>query len=41
VGYVIIILVGCVILVLLFKPLVGLVSYKRDPIMLGQLYIKQ
>lgn len=29
------------VLALLFKPLVGIVSYKRDPIRVGQLYIKQ
>lgn len=39
--YIIFIIVGCLIVALLFKPLVGFISYKRDPIRVGQLYIKQ
>ena len=43
-AYVIVIIVGCVVVGLLFKPtvgfIVGLISYKRDPIRLGQIYIK-
>jgi hypothetical protein len=40
-AYVIVIIVGFVILAMLFKPLVGLIGYKRNPIRVGQLYIKQ
>ena len=40
-GYIIAIILGCVIIALFFKPIVGLLGYKRDPIRVGQLYIKQ
>lgn len=39
--YIIIIIVCCVIVGLLFKQIVGLIAYKRDPIRVGQLYIKE
>jgi len=30
-GYIIAIILGCVILAFFFKPIVGLIGYKRDP----------
>ena len=40
-GYVIAIIIACIIFGLLFKQIVGFIAYKRDPIRVGQLYIKQ